>query len=57
MTDKPSIGLMPKSTHDCQRLSAIKEAFGRYTEALEPIPVEWVQEYNELIKSLRKHWN
>lgn len=48
-TKKSPLGLKPRSIHDGVRLYEIKAAIVRYMDADRPIPVEWVQEYNELI--------
>lgn len=36
------------------RFTEVCEAIAKQYEALKPIPVEWVEEYNELIKILGK---
>ena len=49
---KPPIGVTPKSHHDYQRAVELQEAIQRYlTEGL-PIKPEWVEEYNELLKTI-----
>lgn len=48
METKPPLGLTPKSVWDTHRLIEIKEAIKRYIEVNKPIPIEWIEEYNEL---------
>tara|TARA_R110000868_G_scaffold402439_2_gene678772 strand:- start:135 stop:437 length:303 start_codon:yes stop_codon:yes gene_type:complete len=50
MSKKPPIGLKPKKDHLLERLHEVRSAIVRYCDAELPIPVEWVEEYNELIK-------
>lgn len=49
--EKPPIGLMPKFIHREKRLMDVCGAISRYYNAGLEIPIEWVQEYNELVKS------
>lgn len=46
---KPPLGLVPKYIHEEKRLHAIREAIIRYVQEGYVIPLEWVEEYNELI--------
>jgi hypothetical protein len=48
----PPLGLMPRHIHDEKRITAIKAAIERYSEANKAIPIEWITEYNELIEKL-----
>tara|TARA_R110002020_G_scaffold158216_2_gene341292 strand:- start:424 stop:588 length:165 start_codon:yes stop_codon:yes gene_type:complete len=48
--NKPPIGLKPKKYHSLERLNEVRSAIVRYYEAELPMPVEWIEEYNELIK-------
>lgn len=48
---KPPEGLMPKEIHDMHRVHDIKMAITRYLEHRKPIPLEWIEEYNELVRS------
>ena len=50
MSKKPPIRLKPKKDHLLERLHEVRSAIVRYCDAELPIPVEWVEEYNELIK-------
>jgi hypothetical protein len=45
---KPPIGLMPKQLWVENRLREIAAAIQRYLDEKFEIPVEWVEEYNEL---------
>jgi len=47
---KPPLGLTPRYIHDEQRRDEIIDAMSVYIAAGRRIPIEWVQEYNELIK-------
>ena len=46
---KPPIALVPKAIRQEQRFSEVCEAITRYYNNKIKIPVEWVEEYNELI--------
>lgn len=46
------IGVMPRWLHNEKRLSEVRDAIQRYAEATLPIPVEWLEEYNDLCKSV-----
>lgn len=48
---KPPLGLVPKAVVQLQRLEDIKKAIARYYNAELEIPLEWVEEYNELISN------
>lgn len=48
---KPPLGVTPRIIWDEQRIKDIKEAIERRTTALEKIPVEWINEYNELLEN------
>ena len=47
---KPLIGLMPKFLWDSERPADIISAINRYLEEEKEIPLEWIKEYNDLIK-------
>ncbi|MER2057169.1 MAG: hypothetical protein ABTA16_00015 [Niallia sp.] len=49
---KPPIGLIPKHIISEQRLRDIDSAIERYMEVKRSIPIEWIEERNELIKHL-----
>ena len=50
---KPPLGLMPKKFHNEQvkanRLNEVCQAIARYYNIGRKIPIEWVEEYNELV--------
>src|SRR6476646_7268944 len=48
-TTKPPIGLRPRWIHDQDRSLEIIDAARRYAEARKPIPVEWIDEFRELM--------
>jgi hypothetical protein len=48
-TNRPPLGLRPKYIRDLERLSEVQDAIKRYWDAGMRIPIEWIQEYNELI--------
>ena len=51
---KPPLGVMPKYIWDKKRLSELCEAVSRYWEVGEPIPIEWIEEYNELVEKANR---
>lgn len=55
---KPPLGLVPKRFSSKQskveRFNEISEAISRYTEAKLEINIEWIEEYNQLIKQINK---
>lgn len=50
---KPPIGLRPKWVSNKERLNEVRSAIVRYYDAELKIPIEWVDEYNELIDSAK----
>jgi hypothetical protein len=46
---KPPIGLIPKWVSDKERLNEVRGAIVRYYDNELKIPIEWIEEYNELI--------
>ena len=44
----PPFGLKPRYIHDEHRAIDISKAIVRYLNKSLPIPIEWVEEYNEL---------
>ena len=46
----PPTGLRPQWLHIEHRIQEINGAITRYIFAMHPIPVEWIQEYNELVE-------
>ena len=54
---KPPIGITPRWLLDEERAIEIKQAITRYNEADYPIPIEWVQELNEIYERLDKFYH
>ncbi|MGM0971123.1 MAG: hypothetical protein ACQEWR_21440 [Bacillota bacterium] len=50
MTIEPPIGVMPKWIHDERRAEDLAAAIERRISARLEIPIEWFEEYNNLIK-------
>lgn len=46
---KPPLGVKPRYLHDSLREVNLFQAIKRYLDADIEIPIEWVQEYNELL--------
>ena len=51
---KPPLGLRPRKICDMIREEEIKKAIVRYCEADKQIPIEWLEEYNEILGRLLK---
>ena len=49
----PPIGLKPKFVNRFERLQEVRSAIARYYDADMKIPIEWIEEYNELIDSTK----
>ena len=49
----PPIGLKPKFVNRLERLNEVRGAIVRYYDAQLKIPIEWIEEYNELIDSTK----
>jgi hypothetical protein len=49
----PPIGLKPKLVNRLERLNEVRGAIVRYYDAQLKIPIEWIEEYNELIDSTK----
>jgi hypothetical protein len=47
--EMPPIGLKPKFVNRLERLQEVRGAIVRYYDASMKIPIEWIEEYNELI--------
>jgi hypothetical protein len=47
--EKPLLGLTPKRIVELQRANDIMEAVHRYFSRNKPIPIEWIQEYNDIV--------
>lgn len=53
---KPPIGLRPKWVSNIERLNEVRGAIVRYYDAELKIPIEWIEEYNQLIDSTKDYW-
>lgn len=57
---KPPLGLMPKKFHDervkVERFNEVCGAITRYYNAGLKINIEWIEEYNELVECVGKHY-
>jgi len=47
---KLPIGLIPRFIHDTTRLHKVRLAISRYYTAGVKIPIEWIEEYNDLVE-------
>ncbi len=50
---KPPIGLVPKYIKQTQRFEEICGAISRYYNEGMKIPLEWIEEYNELVEIVK----
>ena len=50
---KPPLGLVPRFIMAEHRFTAIDEAIKRYLSAYQVIPMEWIEERNEIIEYLQ----
>ena len=48
------LGIIPKNIWKKQRLGELRGAVERYLEANQKVPIEWIEEYNELLDDIRK---
>lgn len=51
LKSKPPLGVKPKWLHDEERKQELKKTIERHLVESEAIPIEWVEEYNELTSS------
>lgn len=49
MIQKPPLGIMPRKLWEEKRLDDLRQAITLFAEHNRPVPVEWVEEYNELL--------
>ena len=49
-TDRPPLGVMPKFIWDRKRIDMIKDGIKRYIDVNKAIPVDWIEEYNGLVR-------
>jgi len=52
--EKPPLGLKPKRIAQELRINDIDKAIERYIGASYPIPIEWIEERNELLEAWKK---
>jgi len=48
--NKPPLGIPPRFVREYERLNEIIDAVTRYMDGERLIPLEWIAEYNELVK-------
>lgn len=53
MSRKPPLGLIPRWLHREQRLNEIIAAMSRYIYAGMQLPIDWVEEYNQITKEIK----
>ncbi len=57
---KPPLGLIPKKFHNervkAERFNEVCGAIARYYDAGLKINIEWIEEYNELVEGVGKHY-
>jgi hypothetical protein len=60
---EPPLGLIPKRFHDVffervkvERFNKVRGAIARYYNAGLKINIEWIEEYNELVECVGKHY-
>ena len=46
---KPPLGIMPRYIWNLKRIDDLNNAINRYYESGLKIPMEWIEEYNDLI--------
>lgn len=51
---KPPLGLLPRFIVAENRMTDIMEAMARYSERQKLIPLDWINEYNELAEYMKK---
>lgn len=52
--EKPPVGVKPRWIMDELRFDELVQAFGRHFKGCYPIPIEWVEEYNEICERLKR---
>jgi hypothetical protein len=52
--ERTPVGLRPKWVWEAKRIGEIAEAIGRYIEAGKDIPLDWIDEYNELVRKVKR---
>jgi hypothetical protein len=54
-SEKPPLGLMSKKIWDEKRFYEVCFAITKYYQDCREIPIEWIEEYNELIRKKNDH--
>lgn len=54
LIEKPPLGIMPRYIWDESRLTQLEQAIERRIVKVNTIPIEWIEERNELIERLYK---
>ena len=54
INEKPPLGIMPRRLHDERRRIELRKAIIRYLDTYKEIPIEWVEEFNEITLRLNK---
>ena len=49
---RPPLGLTPRHIVEKARLADVKNAIARYLLENKEAPIEWLEEYNDLVKSI-----
>lgn len=50
---KPPLGIIPKQIHTEIRFDELKAAIQRYLDANLNVNIEWVEEYNDILKQIK----
>lgn len=50
---RPPLGLTPKFIREKERYDEVSYAIIRYIDADKEIPIEWIDEYNELVDKVK----
>jgi hypothetical protein len=54
MNEKPPLGVVPKYIHDDTRLDELRFAIMRYAEARRQISLDWIDEYNTIVRERKQ---
>lgn len=52
--ERPPLGVYPRFLHDEKRMEHIAEAIERFTAVGKAVPLEWIEEYDELAERVQK---
>lgn len=53
-SERPPLGIYPRFLHDEKRMEHIAEAIERFTAVGKAVPLEWIEEYDELAERVQK---